>query len=211
MKIILLGEKSDRFASFLYGKGYPITAVVSEPLDAEQIPKDAWLISYGYRHIIKRDVLERLERPPINLHISLLPWNRGADPNLWSWIDGTPKGVTIHNVDAGLDTGPILLQKRLFFTPWGKHTLESSYNRLCSEIEKLFRDNFDRLLHMRIRPRPQGSSHRTADKANIVLPLGWKTPVRELAKMRTQPKAVKIKGDNHEATHETVRPVSVPS
>lgn len=46
----------------------------------------------------------------MNLHISYLPWNKGADPNFWSCIDGTPAGVTLHHIDAGVDTGDIIAQ-----------------------------------------------------------------------------------------------------
>ena len=51
----------------------------------------------------------------INLHISYLPWNKGASPNLWSVVEETKKGVSIHYVDSTLDTGEIIVQKELDF------------------------------------------------------------------------------------------------
>ena len=72
-------------------------------------------ISYGYKHIIKRRTLEHFQRPVFNLHISYLPYNRGAHPNFWSFYDNTPSGVTIHLIDNGIDTGPIVRQKYVNF------------------------------------------------------------------------------------------------
>lgn len=50
----------------------------------------------------------------LNVHPSLLPANRGPDPLFWTFRRGdTDTGVTIHLMDEGLDTGPILRQQRL--------------------------------------------------------------------------------------------------
>ena len=57
------------------------------------------VISFGYRKILNKSLLKKLVRPAINLHISYLPYNRGAHPNFWSFIDNTPKGVSIHEID----------------------------------------------------------------------------------------------------------------
>ena len=56
-------------------------------------------VSYRYRKIIRQDIIDYFEGKLINMHIAFLPWNKGADPNLWSYIDNTPKGVTIHRID----------------------------------------------------------------------------------------------------------------
>lgn len=76
-----------------------------------------------------------------NLHISLLPYNREASPNFFSFIENTPKGVTIHQIDEVLDTGPILAQKELFFDE-SKETFASSYEKLILEIQMLFKENW---------------------------------------------------------------------
>lgn len=76
-----------------------------------------------------------------NLHISLLPYNREASPNFFSFIENTSKGVTIHQIDEGLDTGPILAQKELFFDE-SKETFASSYEKLILEIQMLFKENW---------------------------------------------------------------------
>jgi len=88
--------------------------------EGKDIPAgDFWLlVSYRYKYIIPPQVLADFHpKFRLNLHISYLPWNKGADPNLWSFIDNTLKGVTIHSLDNGLDTGDIAFQKRMFFSP----------------------------------------------------------------------------------------------
>lgn len=50
----------------------------------------------------------------LNVHPSLLPGNRGPDPLFWTFRHGeTSTGVTIHQMDEGLDTGPIILQEHI--------------------------------------------------------------------------------------------------
>ena len=101
----------------------------------------------------------------INMHISLLPWNRGSSPNLWSFIDNTPKGVTIHILDEGLDTGDVLLQKELYFDEQ-KETLASSYEKLNYEIVNLLQNNWAYIWEKNWKPSPQnndGSSHTMND------------------------------------------------
>lgn len=123
------------------------------------------VISYNYSHIVKEDVIDLLGDRIINLHCSLLPWNKGASPNIWSFIEGTPKGVTIHILEKGLDTGRLLLQEEVSFDE-DKETLASSYNKLQDTIVDLLIDNFDDILAGNIVPTNQkgeGSYHRTSD------------------------------------------------
>jgi methionyl-tRNA formyltransferase len=58
--------------------------------------------------------------PPIfNVHPSLLPAHRGPVPEFWQLASGaTTGGVTIHRVDAGIDTGPIVAQQAFAIEPW---------------------------------------------------------------------------------------------
>jgi methionyl-tRNA formyltransferase len=142
-----------------------------------------FIISYGYRHIIKNDILERFPNKAINLHISYLPYNRGADPNLWSFLEDTPKGVTIHLLDKGLDTGDILAQETVPDFP--DDTLRTMYDRLSRTIEDLFNRSWPdiRAGVMKATPQPSGgSSHRLKDRKRVehLLTKGWDTPVVEL-------------------------------
>ena len=127
--------------------------------------KPEFVVVYNYRSIIREDVIELLGNRIINLHTSLLPWNKGSSPNIWSFIDDTPKGVTIHRLEKGLDTGKILLQKELFFDE-EKETLCTTYEKLNEEIVNLLCDNWDDIKSGNVPLKAQegkGSYHRTSD------------------------------------------------
>ena len=104
-----------------------------------------YVISYGYKHILKQNMIEYLECPAFNLHISYLPYNRGAHPNFWSFYDNTPSGVTIHLIDSGVDTGPIVKQKYVNFQD-SDNTFDKTYAVLKESIEDLFLEFLPSLL-----------------------------------------------------------------
>ena len=123
------------------------------------------VVSFGYRHILKPAVIATSRNPILNLHIAYLPYNRGAHPNFWSWVDGTPSGVTIHEIDAGIDTGPIVNQRQLHIEPEGL-TFRETYELLFNEIEALFVECASEILDGNYRITPQsgsGSYHRVDD------------------------------------------------
>src|SRR5882724_9670859 len=65
----------------------------------------------AYRHILKPELLQLPPRGMVNVHPSLLPELRGAAPVEWAIIRGLENtGVTIMQLDAGMDSGPILHQ-----------------------------------------------------------------------------------------------------
>jgi len=147
--------------------------------------KPDFLISYNYRYIIKDDVLNILMGRAINLHIAYLPWNRGAHPNLWSILDNTPKGVTIHHMIESLDAGAIIAQKKVIFCE-SRETLASSYALLHKEIQKLFMRRWQSFKEGKIVPFPQqgmGSIHYVRDFERIKPLLrdrGWDIKISEL-------------------------------
>jgi methionyl-tRNA formyltransferase len=188
MKVLFLGPADSPLCSYLEqteGSVISTTERLSPGFLSEADPE--FLVSYGYRHIIKADVLERFPDRAVNLHISLLPWNRGADPNLWSFVDDTPKGVTIHYLDAGVDTGDVIAQRELFFAQ--SETLRTTYDALQREIQSLFREHWPAIRVGGCRREKQksgGSAHRLRDKEAIahLLTAGWETPVGSLKAAR---------------------------
>lgn len=116
---------------------------ITNKLSLDMVRKLApdYLISYNYKHIISGDVLDYMQGKAVNLHVSYLPYNRGSSPNFFSFLDNTPKGVTIHEMTADLDKGRILYQKELLFDE-EKETFASSYEKLQQEIMQLFKDNW---------------------------------------------------------------------
>ena len=143
------------------------------------------IVSYGYRHIIQSPIVEKYEGRIVNLHISYLPWNRGAHPNVWSFIEKTPKGVSIHLVDKGIDTGDILFQKEVFLRD--SHTLKDSYEILQKEIQDLFIKNWKDIKELRFNRTKQdpnaGSYHTKKQTEKYLEKLGidnWETEVKDL-------------------------------
>ena len=181
MNILLLGNKAHLLENCLKRNGH-ICHITDNKI------KDAcgadFVISFGYRYIIPANVIEAYGDNMINLHISFLPWNKGADPNLWSFLEYTKKGVTIHKISEKLDGGDILIQKEIVFGD--NETLKTSYDTLIAEITALFNDNAEVLLAGKLTGRPQtekGSMHRLKDKEKylpLLAELGYNTPVKNL-------------------------------
>jgi methionyl-tRNA formyltransferase len=72
-------------------------------------PDISVVVAYG--QILRPEVLELPPHGSVNIHASLLPELRGAAPIQWAIIRGhDTSGVTIMRMEAGLDSGPILLQ-----------------------------------------------------------------------------------------------------
>ncbi len=181
-KILFLGPEKSPLLIWLRTQKETVYQY-SEPLTDEFIKENDFdfMISYGYRYIIKKSILDLFPLSAINLHISYLPWNRGADPNLWSFVDHTPKGVTIHLLDVGVDTGGILVQEKIDFIH-EHETLSSSYNKLQMAIQELFKKNWLQLKNGEIEPIKaveKGSYHakQDIDKISKKLCQGWDTPI----------------------------------
>jgi methionyl-tRNA formyltransferase len=138
------------------------------------------VISFGYRHILKKSLIKQYKAPIINLHISYLPWNRGSHPNFWSFYDNTETGVTIHLiVDDKIDAGPILYRKRVIFSK-KESTFISTYDRLIVEMENLFIKNIEKILNKNYTPRYYkniGTYHKIADLPKEFL--GWSSNIQE--------------------------------
>lgn len=184
-KVLFLGPGDSPLIDWLREQGHEV-AQTADRLSASGIAqrRHTFLVSYGYRHILRKDVLDLFPGRAINLHIAFLPWNRGADPNLWSFVEDTPKGVTIHHIDEGVDTGDIIVQRRMEFDAGGE-TLATSYRKLHELLQALFREHWDDIRHGRcqsVRQTGGGSVHRVSDRERLshLLTDGWDTPVSVL-------------------------------
>lgn len=79
-------------------------------------PDAVVIIAYG--QIVPQPLIEIPRFGWINLHASLLPKYRGAAPVNWAILNGDPRtGASTMQIDAGMDTGPILLQKEIEIGP----------------------------------------------------------------------------------------------
>jgi methionyl-tRNA formyltransferase len=87
-------------------------------LDALRAGNPEVLAVVAYGEILPAHVLDVPRAAPVNVHFSLLPAFRGADPVRRAILQGVEvTGVTTIRMDAGMDTGPILLQEEARIAP----------------------------------------------------------------------------------------------
>jgi folate-dependent phosphoribosylglycinamide formyltransferase PurN len=87
-------------------------------IDALQAHQPEVVVINGTRIIAKR-VLECVEAPFINTHTGITPSYRGVHGGYWALAEGKPElaGVTVHYVDAGIDTGDVIAQALIHAGP----------------------------------------------------------------------------------------------
>lgn len=94
----------------------------------KQYPADIYVVA-AFGQILSQEILDIPEFGCLNIHASLLPKYRGASPIQHVIIDGEEKtGITIMQMDAGLDTGDMLYQKEIVISP--KDTYASLHDKL---------------------------------------------------------------------------------
>jgi methionyl-tRNA formyltransferase len=136
-----------------------------EQLTVIEDSKPDLVVSCGYRHIVPESILEIPESGCINLHPAYLPYNRGANPNVWSIVDGTPPGVTLHYMDSTVDTGDIIARRKVQsdFADTGKDL----YQRLEDAQVNLFKEVWPEVLAGDVEPVEQdedaGTHHVTRE------------------------------------------------
>ncbi|HEX4782732.1 MAG TPA: methionyl-tRNA formyltransferase [Candidatus Sulfotelmatobacter sp.] len=115
------------------------------------------IIVVGYGRIIPQWMLDLAPLGNLNLHASLLPKYRGAAPIQWAIASGEAvTGVTTMRIDAGLDTGDILLQRELEIA--SDDTAETLAPRLAAIGADLMVQTLCSLQAGTIHPRPQDNS-----------------------------------------------------
>mgnify|MGYP003109497420 CR=1 FL=1 len=182
MKILFLGYKNCKLHNFLNLK-YKVTQTMDK-ITPSVVKKFNKVVSFGYPHILKSDIINIVNSPIINLHISYLPYNRGCHPNFYSFLHNTPKGVTIHYIDEGIDTGNIILQKEINF-PLEENTLHKTYKFLIENIQDLFISNYKDILNDKIISTPQkgkGTLHYKKELSiyKNILTEGWDTKINKI-------------------------------
>src|SRR6266702_1221724 len=120
----------------------------------------AVIVVMAYGQIFPRDVLEIPRIACLNLHASLLPRWRGAAPIQAAIAAGDREtGITVMYMDEGLDTGDILLQRKIDIEP--NETGDSLHDRLAQIAPNALLESLV-LLAKGIAPRiPQDNSHAT--------------------------------------------------
>jgi methionyl-tRNA formyltransferase len=118
------------------------------------------IIIVGYGRIIPQWMIDLPRLGNLNLHGSLLPKYRGAAPIQWAIANGeSVTGVTTMRIDAGLDTGDILLQREIPIAP--DDTAETLGPKLASIGADLMVETLRELENGQVRPTPQNHSQAT--------------------------------------------------
>jgi methionyl-tRNA formyltransferase len=107
---------------FALAHGLPVAQPVTLRTAEGRAPLAAWgpdvMVVVAYGLILPPEALALPRRGCLNIHASLLPRWRGAAPIQRALLAGDPEtGVAIMQMDAGLDTGPVLLERRVTIGP----------------------------------------------------------------------------------------------
>lgn len=139
------------------------------------------IVVVAYGKILPSEILQLPPRGCINVHASLLPYYRGSAPIHWSVINGeTETGVTTMFMDEGMDTGDMILKKRLPIGP--DDTVGMVHDRLAVLGAELLVETID-LLEKGFAPRtPQ--DHTLATYAPLLKKehevIRWEQPAQYL-------------------------------
>ena len=125
-------------------------------------------VSAFFGYILRPAMIGLFPEGCINLHPAYLPFNRGANPDVWSIVDGTPAGATLHYVDEGIDTGDIISQLQVVIDP--ADTSGSLYEKLEQACMQVFTRAWPMIREgtsPRVVQGESGSFHRTDDVKQI--------------------------------------------
>ena len=164
---------------------------VRTPVSLREIPEQAHFASLGldaavvaaYGLILPLPMLQAPRLGCLNIHASLLPRWRGAAPIQRAILAGDREsGITIMQMDEGLDTGPILLNESLAIAE--SDTGGSLHDRLANLGARLIVTALARLAAGELTPLPQSSSGATyaAKLAREEERLDWRRAARDLAR-----------------------------
>lgn len=142
-------------------------------------PDGLLLVSYG--QLVPGDLLEVAERPPLNVHPSLLPRHRGAAPVASTILAGDPEaGVTLMVMTPQLDAGPVVAQWPLPLT--GRETTPELETRLADLAAEHVPAELERWAAGTIEPQPQDDR-----AATLIRPftrasgwIDWRRPAIEI-------------------------------
>ena len=139
------------------------------------------MIVVGYGQIIPQSVIDMAPRGIVNVHASLLPKYRGAAPIQWAIVNGeTRTGVTTMQINAGLDTGEILLERETEIGP-EEAALELGQQLAVVGAELLI-ETLDDLARGAITPRKQDDAQ--ASHAPILKKedgaISWNQPAKAI-------------------------------
>ncbi len=149
--------------------GIPTIVFESDAQVANLVARENFVIDIGlvvwWPHIIRQPLLGIARQGFINTHPSLLPHNRGKHYNFWAIVEAVPFGVTLHWIDAGIDTGDIVAQAEIF-SSW-EDTGQSLFDKARDAMVQLVRDCYPTIRSLNIPRQKQdhvaGSFHASKE------------------------------------------------
>lgn len=142
------------------------------------------IIVVAFGQILPQEVLDLTPFGCINVHASLLPAWRGAAPIQWALLNGDQMtGVTTMQMDAGLDTGDILMQREVAVEP--DETGGSLFDKLAAAGAELCIETLDKLQAGDITPVPQGETTTPYAKmlTRAMGEIDWSRPAAQIERM----------------------------
>ena len=141
----------------------PLTLRKPEPIAELRALAPDLIIVAAYGLILPQAILDIPPCGCVNTHASLLPRYRGAAPITAAILAGDAEtGVTLMQMEAGLDTGPILVQRAIPIAD--DDTTATLTPKLANLAAEMVHDNLERLLAGEITPQPQDHSRATEFK-----------------------------------------------
>ena len=159
---LLVTSEPNEISRLAEENGIPVTTYLSDEELMNQFDRgfDLGVLAW-WPYLLKPRVLAMPRLGFINTHPSLLPHNRGKHYNFWALVEQAPFGVTLHRVDAGIDTGDIVAQSAIDYD-WCD-TGKTLYIKAQEEMVKLFSTHYPVLRAGSLAGVPQnaeeGSSH----------------------------------------------------
>jgi methionyl-tRNA formyltransferase len=132
----------------------PVKVRAPEFIDTMRDLKPDLVLVTAFGQILPKALLEVPRFGCINIHASLLPRYRGAAPINWSIINGeTETGITIMQMDVGLDTGDMLLKKAVAIAP--DEDAQSLHDRLSVAGAEAMSETLDILISGKLETEKQ--------------------------------------------------------
>jgi methionyl-tRNA formyltransferase len=166
-----INDLGKRCLDLLVQRGEPPLLVCTTPEDYDEtvFQQAEFGLSVGHRHKIPKRILDLFPQGVVNLHTGYLPWNRGAYPNVWPIIDGSPAGVTLHLMDEGIDTGPIIMRTHVQQdVTWTAESLHRTLGRAAFDLLTFWWEG-GRLMDAKPQDINEGSTHTKAELDHMSL------------------------------------------
>lgn len=186
-RVLVLGpvERNRISINALETRGYEVQLGLHHDEINTSGPFD-FVVCSGYHLRIPESICDQLNGRIINIHAGCLPWARGIGLTLFSVLLNYPLGTSIHLIDPGLDTGDLLLEKRMHVLP--TETLRTLYTQMLNNVNNLFVEFLDQLAsgeatrvpQSPINPRAYSRTRTEFENVLEVCPDGYDTQLRDV-------------------------------